>query len=101
MDCKNHLILIIVLYLFRFSNHNKIIVGYGSNGVGKLTLKELFTKPNLKKNFELEKENQQNELFNEFGSYKYLIYDDKFIDSFVFSNDGLKKSQSKMRMILN
>lgn len=77
---------------------NKIIVGYGSNGVGKSTLKELFTKPNLKKNFKLEKENQQNEFFNEFGSYEYLIYDDKFIDSFVFSNDGLKKNQSKIIM---
>ncbi len=80
------------------SEDNKVIVGYGSNGVGKSTLKELLTNQNLKKNFSLEDESQKNDFFDEFGSYDYLIYDDKFIDSFVFSNDGLKKNQSKIIM---
>lgn len=77
---------------------NKVIVGFGSNGRGKSTIKDLFRKENLNTNFELPNEEQINKFFNEFGNYNYLVYDEDFINSFVFSNDGLKKNQSKIIM---
>lgn len=80
------------------AEETKVVVGFGSNGRGKSTIKELFRKPNLNKNFELLNEEQTNMLFNEFGSYDYLVYDEDFINGFVFSNDGLKKNQSKIIM---
>lgn len=80
------------------SEENKVILGFGSNGRGKSTLKELFRKQNLKKNFSLENEEQINKIFDAFGSYDYLVYDEEFINGFVFSNDGLKKNQSKIIM---
>ena len=46
----------------------------GANGRGKSTLKELFRKQNLKKNFSLENEEQINMIFDVFGNYDYLIY---------------------------
>ena len=80
------------------SDENEVIVGFGSNGRGKSTLKELFRKQNLKKNFSLENEEQINMIFDVFGNYDYLIYDEEFINGFVFSNDGLKRNQSKIIM---
>lgn len=56
------------------SDKNEVIVGFGSNGRGKSTLKELFRKQNLKKNFSLENEEQINMIFDVFGNYDYLIY---------------------------
>ena len=80
------------------NNDNKIIVGFGSNGRGKSTLKELFRNQNLNKNFEMINDPQENKIYDYFGTCNYLVYDEEFINSFVFSNDGLHKNQSKIIM---
>ena len=42
------------------AEETKVVVGFGSNGRGKSTIKELFRKQNLKKNSSLENEEQMN-----------------------------------------
>ena len=75
---------------------NKLIVAYGSNGRGKSTIKDLFQHNNLTKNFEIEDEDQVNALNSAFGQSNFLIYDEDFVNNFVYSNDGLKKNQLKI-----
>lgn len=75
-----------------------IIVAYGSNGRGKSTIKDLFQKSNLDKNFELENEPQSNQFNEEFGQSEFLIYDDNFVNKFVYSNDSLNKNHLKLIM---
>ncbi len=77
---------------------NKILVAYGSNGKGKSTIKELFQQQNLAENFDLSGYVQQNEFYNEFGNSKFLVYDEQFIDSFVYTNNDL--SQNELKIIL-
>ena len=76
--------------------NNKIIVAYGSNGRGKSTIKDLFQKENLSKNFELMGEEQSNSFYATFGQSKFMTYDESFVDGFVYSGDGLKKNQIKI-----
>lgn len=75
-----------------------IIVAYGSNGRGKSTIKDLFQRSNLEKNFELENEQQSNQINLEFGQSKFLIYDDNFVNKFVYSNDSINKNYLKLIM---
>lgn len=76
----------------------KIIVAYGSNGRGKSTIKDLFQKSNLHKNFELMGEEQSNNFYTHFGQSNFMVYDEIFVNSFVYSGDGLKSNQIKIIM---
>lgn len=80
------------------SDKNEVIVGFGSNGRGKSTLKELFRKQNLKKNFSLENEEQINMIFDVFGNYDYLIYKMYSIRGFaIISCYGRTQSLNNIR----
>ncbi|MBR1417017.1 MAG: AAA family ATPase [Bacilli bacterium] len=75
---------------------NKIILFYGSNGRGKSTLKDLLINKNLSKNFDMQDEEQFNEIYNIYNSNDLCIFDDKFINNFIYLNDSLQKNQSKI-----
>lgn len=77
---------------------NKVLIVYGSNGRGKSTIKDLFQKENLEKKFGCELENQSNTLYNEFGNNKFLVFDEKFVDQFVYFNNSLQQNSMKIIM---
>jgi len=77
---------------------NKVLIVYGSNGRGKSTIKDLFQKEKLEKNFGCESENQSNTLYNEFGNNKFLVFDEKFVDQFVYYNNSLQQNSMKIIM---
>lgn len=79
-------------------DNNKVLVAFGSNGKGKSTIKDLFQNDNLAKNFEHENDSQSNCLYTEFGGNKYLVFDEKFVEQFVYSNDSLQQNQMKVIM---
>ena len=76
----------------------KILVGFGSNGKGKSTIKDLFQNDNLTPNFELKNDPQSNGIYAEFGKNNYLVFDEKFVDQFVYSNNALQQNQMKIIM---
>lgn len=76
--------------------NNKIILFYGSNGRGKSTLKDLLINENLSKNFELQNDEQINEIYNIYNQNDLRVFDDKFINNFIYLNDSLQKNQSKI-----
>lgn len=77
---------------------NKVLIVYGSNGRGKSTIKDLFQKENLEKKFGCESENQSNTLYNVFGNNKFLVFDEKFVDQFVYFNNSLQQNSMKIIM---
>lgn len=77
---------------------NKVLIVYGSNGRGKSTIKDLFQKENLEEKFGCESENQSNTLYNEFGNNKFLVFDEKFVDQFVYFNNELQQNSMKIIM---
>lgn len=77
---------------------NKVLIVYGSNGRGKSTIKDLFQKENLEKKFGCESENQSNALYNEFGNNRFLVFDEKFVDQFVYFNNSLQQNSMKIIM---
>ena len=77
---------------------NKVLIVYGSNGRGKSTIKELFQKEKLEKKFGCESENQSNTLYNVFGNNKFLVFDEKFVDQFVYFNNSLQQNSMKIIM---
>lgn len=79
-------------------DYNKVLIVYGSNGRGKSTIKDLFQKENLEKKFGCELENQSNTLYNEFGNNKFLVFDEKFVDQFVYFNNSLQQNSMKIIM---
>ena len=79
-------------------NNNKVLIVYGSNGRGKSTIKDLFQKESLEKKFGYESENQSNVLYNEFGNNKFLVFDERFVDQFVYSNNSLQQNSMKIVM---
>ena len=76
--------------------NNKIILLYGSNGRGKSTIKDLLLNENLPKNFEMQDDEQINNIYNIFNNDELLIFDDKFVNKFIYLNDSLQKNQSKI-----
>ena len=78
------------------SDDIKFIVGFGSNGKGKSTIKDLFVNENLKPNFEYENEEQTNEIKKYFEKNKKLIFDSKYIADFIYANDSLKQNETKI-----
>lgn len=77
---------------------NKVLIVYGSNGRGKSTIKDLFQKEKLEKKFGCESENQSNTLYNVFGNNKFLVFDEKFVDQFVYFNNSLQQNSMKIIM---
>ena len=77
---------------------NKVLIIYGSNGRGKSTIKDLFQKEKLEKKFGCESENQSNTLYNVFGNNKFLVFDEKFVDQFVYFNNSLQQNSMKIIM---
>ena len=78
------------------SNDTKVIVGYGSNGKGKSTIKDLLTIDNLEKNFELQEENQLNLLKNSFKNANYMVFDNSYINKFIYTEDKFHQNQTKI-----
>lgn len=77
---------------------NKVLIVYGSNGRGKSTIKDLFQKEKLEKKFGCESENQSNTLYNVFGNNNFLVFDEKFVDQFVYFNNSLQQNSMKIIM---
>lgn len=77
---------------------NKVLIVYGSNGRGKSTIKDLFQKEKLEKKFGCESENQSNTIYNVFGNNKFLVFDEKFVDQFVYFNNSLQQNNMKIIM---
>ena len=76
----------------------KIIITYGSNGIGKSTIKDLIINEKLNPNFDCENEGQENELIKNFKECNYLIFDENFVSRFVYSDKGLQKNELKIIM---
>lgn len=77
---------------------NSVLIIYGANGRGKSTIKDLLQKENLEKSFGHESERQDNILYNEFRNNKFLVFDEKFVDQFVYSNNSLQQNSMKIIM---
>lgn len=75
---------------------NKVIVCYGANGKGKSTIKDLFLMDNLEENFELGNKQQLNLIKSKFLSSKFKVFDDTYIDKFIYNQDKFNQNQTKI-----
>lgn len=82
-------------------DESKVVVGYGSNGKGKSTIKDLFMLDNLEKHFELQDEEQMNLIKNSFVNANYMIFDNSYINKFIYSDDKFHQNQTKIILKTN